>query len=376
MTCGRPSNPPVTGKQGTFCLTPSAPETSLAHAFGEVMLSKRERLLLPVLRMAIPLLVGLCLCPVPAPCQDTGDEGTLTRGDRAQIAVTVRTSSGQIVASPATVKLYKNGIPIDQSSTSHGRAFFFPRGFGDFTIIVEATGYKSGQKDVSATIPGRFEVDVYLQTQLAANETTGVPPKPILAPQAREALTKGLQALREGKMGDAEKHLNKAVKLAPGNPDVLYAQGMLYMKQGSWGTAQSVLQKADQIAPNQPRVLSALGMTFCNQGKYEDATPLLEKSLQLEPSSGWETEWALAKSYYYRQQYTQALKIAEQARAASHGSVPQAELLFAQCLTATGRYEDSAQVLREFLKNSPQSPEAATARRWLDGLAANGKIHP
>jgi len=30
--------------------------------------------------------------------------------------------------------------------------------------------------------------------------------------------------------------------------------------------------------------------------------------------------------------------------------------------------------LRAFLKNSATGPEAATARRWLDGLAADGKI--
>jgi len=27
------------------------------------------------------------------------------------------------------------------------------------------------------------------------------------------------------------------------------------------------------------------------------------------------------------------------------------------------------------MKKDPGSPEAATARHWLDGLAANGKIH-
>jgi len=300
----------------------------------------------------------------------------MSHGDRADISVTVRSSSGQIVTSPATVKLYKNGMPAGQSSTSQGRAFFIPPGLGEFTIIVEATGYKSAQKDVSATIPGKFEVDVYLQPELAANETTGIPPRPILAPKAQEALSRGVQALREGKLDDAEKYINKAVKLAPANPDVLYVQAMLYMKRGNWETAESVLQKSNQMGPNQPRVLAALGMTLCNQGKYEDAIPILEKSLQLEPSSGWETEWALAKSYYNRQQYAQALKMAEQARVASHRAAPQAELLFAQCLTAAGRYDDSALVLREFLKSNPQGSEATTARRWLEGLAANGKIHP
>jgi Tfp pilus assembly protein PilF len=330
---------------------------------------------LRIVRAALPVLVGLWLWPVPVSCQDTGDQGTLSRGDRAEIAITVRDSSGQVITTPATVQLEKDGIPHDRSSTSRGRAFFIPRGLGEFTIVVEATGYKSTRKDISATIPGKLEVDVYMQRELAGNETTGVPAKPILAPKAQEALTKGAQALREGKLDEAEKYINKAVKLAPGNSDVLYVQGMLYMKQRNWEAAQSVLEKSDQMAPNQPRVLAALGMTLCNQGKYEPAIPLLEKSLQLDPSSGWETDWALAKAYYYHQQYEQALKMTELARANAHSAIPQVQLLLAQCLSAVGRYEDAAEVLRDFLKTNSNTPDEATARRWLDGLVANGKIH-
>ena len=43
-------------------------------------------------------------------------------------------------------------------------------------------------------------------------------------------------------------------------------------------------------------------------------------------------------------------------------------------LTAVGRYEDSAEALRQFLKSHGDRPEAMTARRWLEGLAKNGKI--
>jgi tetratricopeptide (TPR) repeat protein len=328
------------------------------------------------LRFVLSLLVVLYFWPALARCQDSGDQGTTLRGDRAEIAVTVRGPSGDIVASPATVKLLKNGMPGDQSSTSRGRAFFVAPGYGEFTIAVDATGYKSAQKDISITVAGKYEVDMYLQRELAANESTGIPPKPILAPKAQEALTKGTQALRNGKLDEADKYLNKAVKLAPANPDVLYVQGMLYMRQANWVSAQAVLQKSDQISPNQPRVLAALGMTLCNQTKYEAAIPLLEKSLQLEPSSGWETDLALGKSYYYHQQYDQALKMAELARNNSPSSIPQVELLLAQCLSAVGRYDDAAQVLRQVLKTDANTTDAATAQRWLDGLVANGKIHP
>jgi len=327
-------------------------------------------------RIAAFLAVVLWFGAPFALCQDSGDQGTMIRGDRAEISVTVRDTSGAIIAVPASVKLYQNGFATDQASTSHGRAFFILRQPGDFTIEVEATGYKSAQKDFTMMVAGKAEVDINLQRELAANETAVAPNKPILAPKAQEAFSKGAQALREGKLNEAEKQLHKAVELAPGNPDVLYVQGMLYLRQQRWDAAQPVLEKSNQIQPNQAKVLSALGLALCNGKKYEQAIPVLEKSVQLEPAAPWETDWALGKSYYAQGQYEQALKAAEQAHTASHGSSPQAELLLAQCLTAAGRFEDSARVLREFLKGNTQGPEAVTARRWLDSLAADGKIRP
>ena len=58
----------------------------------------------------------------------------------------------------------------------------------------------------------------------------------------------------------------------------------------------------------------------------------------------------------------------------SHGSAPDIELLLAQRLTAVGRYEDAAQTLRTFLKNHAKDAGAEKAKRWLDRLAADGKI--
>ena len=324
---------------------------------------------------ALPLLTALWMCPLPAACQDSAEQGTNSRGSRAEIVVTVRDRSGQVVTVPTAVKLYKNGALEDQKSTSQGHAFFIPRTLGEFTIIVEAVGYKAMQKEVSLPVAIQYAEDMVLDRDSAGGVSVGIPGAPLLAPKAKEALEKGASALQEGRLEEAQKHIGEAAKLAPGNPEVLYVQGMLYMKQSNWEQAQTVLEKANQLAPNQPHLLAALGMNFGNQKKYEESILLLEKCIELEPASSWETKWALAKAYYYHQQYEQALKMAEQAHTESHGSAPQAELLLAQCLTAVGRYEDSAHILREFLKNNASGPDAATARRWLDRLNADGKIH-
>ena len=309
-------------------------------------------------------------------CQDSSEEGTTLRGDRPEIAVTVRDSSGEPIAVPATVKLYRSGgIPSGQSATAKGRAFFILQGLGDYTLVVEAAGYKTAQKDVSVPVAVRAEVDVYLARQTASVDGSEVPANPVLAPKAKEAFDKGLRALSENKLDDAEKYTGEAIKLAPGHPDVLYLQGVVYLRRRNWQQAQSVLEKATQLDPNHARAFGALGMALCDQGKYDAAIAPLEKSLHLNGAE-WDTRWALARAYYRHEQYDAALKMAQEALTESNGKAPEIALLVAQSLTAVGRYEDSAQVLRDFLKQHGDHPQAATARRWLERLVAAGKIRP
>ena len=329
--------------------------------------------LVPILLLALPCSL---LSPIPARCQDSSGEGTTFRGNRAEIAVTVRDSSGEPIAVPATVKVYRSGgIPSGQSATSKGRAFFILQNLGDYTLVVEAVGYKAAQKEVSMPVAVKAEVDVYLMRQTALEGGSEVPGKPLLAPKAKEAFDKGLQALSEDKLDDAEKYAGEALRLAPGHPDVLYLQGVVYLRRRNWQQAQTVLEKATQLDPSHAQAFSALGMALSDQSKYDAAIAPLEKALQLN-GSAWDTRWVLAKAYYHQEQYDAALKMAQQALTDSNGKAPEIELLVAQSLTAVGRYEDSAQVLRNFLKQHGDHPQAATARRWLQRLSADGKIRP
>ena len=296
------------------------------------------------------------------------------RGFRAEIDVTVRDTSGHLISGAAGVKVLHDGVPYDQGSTSNGRVFFMVPALGEFTVSVDAAGYKSAQKDVSITAQSKYEIEISLQPDASANFTPGAAGNPILAPKAKEALDKGMQALRDDKLDEAEKSLDQAMKLAPSNPDVLYVMGVLDLKKREWTKAQSVLEKATQLEPNSARALAALGMALCNQLKYAEAIPPLEKSVQVNPVSDWETHWSLAESYYHSERFDEALKFSQQAQAESNGQVPQVDLLVAKSLVVVGRYEDSANVLRALIKNHGDGPEAATARRFLERLTADGKI--
>jgi Flp pilus assembly protein TadD len=321
----------------------------------------------------LPLLLLLFLPPLPVRGQGrVTDEGTF-RGNRAEIAVTVRDSSGAALETPATVRLYKTGAIAGQTVTSKGRASFVVDSLGDYTISVEVSGYKKAQKDFSLRTAMLDEEDIVLQRDSESDTGSEIPGKPLLAPKAKESLDKGLQELGENHLDQAEKDLGAAEKLAPNNPDVLYAEGLLYMKRQKWPQAQAALETATQLDPNHARALGALGMTLVDEKKYEAAIPQLEHALQLDPS-GWESKWALAKAYYFHGQYDDAVKMSRQALDGSHGAAPDIELLVAQCLTAVGHFDETAKVLREYLKNHGDKPGAATAKRWLDRMIADGKV--
>jgi tetratricopeptide (TPR) repeat protein len=148
---------------------------------------------------------------------------------------------------------------------------------------------------------------------------------------------------------------------------------VVYLKKGSFAKAQALLETAAKLEPNNARTLAALGMAYLDQDKYDHAVPVLENSVKIE-GNAWDAHWTLAKAYYHQENYEGALKESQEAIKGAHGSAPEVELLLAQCLTAAGRYADAAETLRTFLKNHAKDPGAEKAKRWLDRLAADGKI--
>ena len=329
---------------------------------------------LPVARFLPPIFAFLAFA-LPACSQDNGSAVSEFHGRGSEITVTVHDGTGEPISTPAMVKIYRDGtILTRQGAASRGSAILVVNNLGEYTVVVEAAGYESAQKEISVQVTGRVQLDVYPRRISASANTAGVPGRPVLAPKAKQALDKGLQALSADKLKEADKYVGEAMRLAPGHPDVLYVQGVLNLKQRNWTQAQSALEKATQIDPHYARAYAALGMALCDQGKCGDAVAPLEKSLELDAAGTWETRWTLAKAYYQGSRYDEALKMSQEALARSNGKAPEIGLLVAQSLTAVGRYDDAAQVLREFLKEHGDRHEAATARRWLEQLTASGKI--
>ena len=313
--------------------------------------------------------------------QDSGSKATEYFGNGAEINVIVHDGNGDPISATAMVRLYRDGnIPSGEGATSHGRVRFVVTSLGEFTVVVEPAGQPSLQKDVSVRAAGETQVDVYLRPSVntlaaaTAVRTTvggGTSAKMVLAPKAQDAFDKGLRALSAEKMRDAEKFVGEAARLAPGHPDVLYAQGVLYLKEKNWGDAQAALEKATQIDPSHARAFGALGMALTDQGKFDAAIAPLEKSVELDGATpNWETEFVLARAYYETARYPEALATSKKALLDQKGHAPEIALLVAQALTANGQYAEAEETLKQFVREHGDRPEAAKARRWVEKLEA------
>jgi len=319
------------------------------------------------------LLSCFLLAVLPATGQERPGDIDSVRGNRAEISITVKEGSKQLVGPMVTVKLYRQGMLAGQMSTNKGRAVFILNGLGNYTITADAVGYRSTQKEISIPVAVEAEEEIVLQRD-AEPEATGNAGRPLLAPKAKEALDKALQAIGNNKLDQAEKSLDEAVKLAPNHPDVLYLQGVVFLRKNQPEKAQAVLETAAQVDPKNDRAFSALGMALVSQGRYDLAVKPLQQAIELDPAS-WDAHFTLAKAFYHQERYEETLKEAQLALSQSHGVEPAIELLIAQAQTALGKFEDSAETLRAFLKAHPNDHGAATARRWLDRLVADGKVH-
>src|SRR5260370_34401485 len=89
-----PSRKWVQKQVQTFRLTHPMVQTTFAKGLRGLMRHRSEPISLHYVQFVLPALAGLLLCAFPARCQDSSERGIISRGDRAEVHVTARNTSG------------------------------------------------------------------------------------------------------------------------------------------------------------------------------------------------------------------------------------------------------------------------------------------
>ncbi|HXT85917.1 MAG TPA: tetratricopeptide repeat protein [Verrucomicrobiae bacterium] len=187
----------------------------------------------------------------------------------------------------------------------------------------------------------------------------------LLAPRAQKEVEKGLKDINSGKISSAQKHFQKALAMAPGNPYVNYVMGMSYLLAKQLANARPYLEKSVSVDPSQAPSLLALGTLRFDQGDYPGAIQVLSKAVQLDPSS-WKSDWMLSASYLKQRDYKQARDHALAALKESKGKASEVELLLAQALADLGDRDGALKAVQSFLNAHPNG--APQIRAWANEL--------
>jgi tetratricopeptide (TPR) repeat protein len=317
-----------------------------------------------------PLFFGVCLVAVCAGrAQRAGQQQQPQDLDRpSTVFVNVRLPDGSPYDLPAIVNLYNfSGSPVGIGAFRAGIAEFDRVMPGNYTIEVVAAGYQKLTEPVEVVSGGtRQQVEVTLVAEVS-NTNVARPGPPILAPSAEKELGKALEDIRANKPEDAKKHLEKAARAAPANPDVNYLWGMYYAQIKAMGRAKEYWEKAIQIYPRHVFSLAALAQLALEESNGPLAVDLLVRVTDLVPSS-WRYQARLAEAYLLSGDYREVQKHAERAIELGKERAAEAQFILAQALLRTNDAQRALKALDVYLASQPSGPRAAEARQMLGTL--------
>lgn len=103
-------------------------------------------------------------------------------------------------------------------------------------------------------------------------------------PSNTDALQQGAEvyARNLGNVTAAKDMLERALSVAPNDPQILQKMGIVYAMSGNPGEAIGYFEKAMQLAPNDASIVKNTGVTYMQLGNREKGQALLNKAKQLE----------------------------------------------------------------------------------------------
>ncbi|HXP70272.1 MAG TPA: tetratricopeptide repeat protein [Candidatus Dormibacteraeota bacterium] len=262
----------------------------------------------------------------------------------------------------------QGGPELAENTTDmSGKATIYDLPPGNYIVEASAAGYLEVREDVHLEMRWSLVTIALIMKpdEMGLPKKEGASAAPILAPNARKEVQKGLEAFEKSNLVLARKHFENALAMAPGNPDVQFLMGALEAQEKNFTAADQHLEKAIQIYPNHARSLQLLGELYNQQDRGKDAVPLLEKAVALQDGS-WRSHWALGVAYLKTNEPRKALQQADRAITLGKGAAGVAHLLEAQALIDLRQFDAAETSLQAFIRDDPANPYSPKAHAALD----------
>lgn len=325
------------------------------------------------------LFASVCLSPVFA--QLPTSTPPVNDNRKPTIQGEVRHRDGGRIERPVVVKLETvGGAQATQSWTgSTGRFEFYYVTPGQYTLVVDATGYKVVRERVEYSFYPLEGIVLYLVPAAEREEFTSdefaVNVQDLKVPSdARKQFEKGLKKLEERKPSESVSFFQGAIQTHPAFDDAYLQLTLAYLRLRSLPEAESTLQNAIRVNPQNWRALSVLGRVYRRQKQYEKCIEVTQRSLSLKEDS-WLAHVEMAEALAGLNRFPEAGPHAARAHQL-HPEEPAIHQLYYNTLIRQDQYQAALAELDEFLKLFPLHRLAARAREQREALAKAVSARP
>jgi tetratricopeptide (TPR) repeat protein len=305
----------------------------------------------------------------PSPPQSAGGQrgipsSQMPMDTSVTLLVSVRENTGMPLQVGAFVMLSSiaGSLHVTAATQDAGTAVFPDVKAGEYDVEVSAPEYKTTTEHISVFGAGNsYTVYVYVEPDSQTTPSNVPRGGPVMSPRLQSEIDKALEKMRRQQYPNAREHLEKAAKLAPGNPDVQYLLGMLECAQQHQDAARAKFEAALSINPSHERSLLALAELQLRSGHADQAVRMLEQAYQLN-GADWRMHLLLAQAYASQKDYDKASMHAARAAELAKERGAAARLLFAQVLDVQGKHQEARRAYESVLQSFPKDPAAAEAK--------------
>jgi tetratricopeptide (TPR) repeat protein len=294
-------------------------------------------------------------------------------GPTGTVTVSVRNEQGATISLNASVTIatQQGGTPSSALAQTGGTEWVFTELMPGQTYVVkvEAPGFKTAEQYVELPYVRDASVRVafYLVPEKSGNGEAKAAGGAILAPRAQKEVQQGIKDLEENKISSAQKHLAKALKMAPGNPLVNYLMGECWLRAGKEEEAARYLVNALSLDPKQTHALLALGTLRYKQGNMAQAIEMLKRAVDSAPKL-WQAHWLLAGAFLREGNYQQASEHAEAALKYGKEQADSARVILGMALAKLGKRKKALAALNEYVTRHPGDRDAEQVRGLIEKL--------
>ena len=296
---------------------------------------------------------------------------------RTSCELTVRVSyenpMGKI--SPVRVQvLSENRTPITDTYTREdGNATFAGIPAGNFFVRVTGMDIEDAMQSFSIYARQTMHTE-FVQIRLKASREPKSSSSPSVSAatlnipeKARKEFEKGMQAMNENKLPDADKHFSKALEQYPRYAAAWNARGVVDMKSNKPAEAHTMFQSAIDADKDFSLAYVNLGRLLVSEKKNVEAESILTKATSLDPRDPGALSM-LANLNLSMGKLDDAIANARKAHDLPHADYPLVHLIAGMALEQKQLDAEAAAEFRQFLQESPHSPSVDRIHAELDAI--------